>query len=149
MKKTIFHIILFIVAMMALGGCARNNGDIGYWFGLWHLDSIEIDGTIDDQYDGKYYFLFQNKVFCVRYVEEAIHDYREAFAKWEEDADGKTMTIRFLDNRYYPFFGPNIPNNYLSIETRFNVITLNSTTMVLSYTNPDTGITYTYYLTNV
>ena len=148
MKKSIFHIVLLVTALTVLGSCSHNNGDIGYWFGLWHLDSIEIDGVQDKQYDGQYYFLFQGKVFCIRYVNEKNHEYTEGFARWEESNNGKTMTVSFVDYRFPPYIGDAFPNNYLSIVTRFNVITLNSTTMVLSYTNPDNGITYTYYLTN-
>ena len=52
-----------LLAIVAMSSCTKNNGDIGYWFGLWHLDSIELNGEVDNNYNGCYYFKFQNKVF--------------------------------------------------------------------------------------
>ena len=57
MKRLISHITLAVLAIFVLGSCSKNNGDIGYWFGLWHLDSIEVNGEVDNNYDGNYYDL--------------------------------------------------------------------------------------------
>ena len=80
MRQTATHIIMALLALVALSGCSHNNGDIGLWFGLWHLDTVEIDGEPDADYDGNFYFMFQNKVFCVRWVNELQHEYIESFA---------------------------------------------------------------------
>ena len=132
--------------MVVMSGCTHNNGDIGLWFGLWHLDSIEVGGAVDDEYDGNYYFLFQSKVFCIRWVNEQGHDYIESYAQWQESEDGKTMTINFVDNRFSPNMNSSIPDNYLSTVTTLAVDTLTSTTMELHYTRDD-GIVITYHLT--
>jgi hypothetical protein len=142
MKRLVTHIIYAILTLGALSGCTKNNGDIGLWFGLWHLDAIEIDGNPDPQYDGNYYFMFQSQVFCVRYIFEQDHEQREAFAKWQESDDGKTITINFADSRYNPHLGDDIPSNYLSTITTLTVDSLTATSMVLHYTSDDATITY-------
>lgn len=135
-----------LLALVALSGCSHNNGDIGLWFGLWHLDTVEIDGEPDADYDGNFYFMFQNKVFCVRWVNELQHEYIESFAQWQESDDGKNMTISFIDNRYSPQVSDQVPDIYLNTITIMNVVSLNTTSMTLSHTN-DSGKTITYHLT--
>lgn len=147
MKRTLTHIALVLTTLLALSSCSHNNGDIGYWFGLWHLDSIEVDGVTDDAYDGNYYFMFQGSVFCIRWINEQQHEYIESFAQWSENTADGTMTINFIDDRFSPRVSEALPDPYLSTVTTMKVVTLNSTNMVLNYLNPDTGIIYTYNLT--
>ncbi len=147
MRRLATHIILAILAITALNGCTHNNGDIELWFGLWHLDSIDVDGMPDPQYDGRFYFMFQSKVFCIRWVDDQQHNYIESYAQWQESDDGRTLTINFVDNRYTPRVSLEVPDTHLSTVTTFNVITLTSTTMVLAHTASDSGVTYTYHLT--
>lgn len=146
MKRLATHIIFSIIVVMTLSGCTKNDGDIGYWFGLWHLDSIEIDGEPDQNYEGKYFFLFQGKVFCIRWVDDTTHGYGESYAQWEESDDGKFITINFVDSRFTPTMDY-LPTNYLSTVTTLTVDTLTSTTMVLHYTRDD-ATTITYRLTH-
>lgn len=147
MKQRLTHIILLTIALLALGGCTKNNGDIGHWFGLWHVDSIEIDGEPAADYDGNYYFMFQGKVFCVRYVFEQEHLMREAYARWEESDDRQHVTVSFADDNYQPFFGNDIPGNYLSTVNVLTVDTLTASTMVLHHSTPG-GSLVTYRLTH-
>ena len=147
MRQTVSHIILALLALAALNGCSRNNGDIGLWFGLWHLDTVEVDGKPDAAYDGQFYFLFQNKVFCVRHVDEVFHQNLESYAEWQESDDGKTIIINFVDNRFSPRVDDQLPDIYLSTVTTMKVVTLNTTTMTLSRTS-DSGTTITYHLTH-
>ena len=147
MKQRLTHIILLTIALLALGGCTKNNGDIGHWFGLWHVDSIEIDGEPAADYDGNYYFMFQGKVFCVRYVFEQEHLMREAYARWEESDDRQHVTVNFADDNYQPFFGNDIPGNYLSTVNVLTVDTLTASTMVLHHSTPG-GNLVTYRLTH-
>lgn len=147
MKRLATHILASIIAVLALSGCSHNNGDIGRWFGLWHVDSIEVDGVPDEAYDGNYYMLFQGEVFCIRWVDEQRHENLDSYAQWQEGDDGTTMTIDFADNRFPPQIGSQLPPTYLSVVTHFNVVMLTSTTMVLTTVYPDTGATITYRLT--
>lgn len=142
--KLKLHIILAIVALMSLGSCSHNDGDIGYWFGLWHLDSIEINGTPVPDYDGNTYFMFQGKVFCIRCVYETHHAYDESYAQWQESDDHQSATITFVDDRFAPTITPLVP---LESITTFRVVTLNHKEMVIKHTHSETGDTRTYYLT--
>lgn len=144
MKRVATHIILAVAALITFSSCTHNDGDIGYWFGLWHLDSIEVDGVPVADYDGNTYFMFQGKVFCIRNVDEANHSYVESFAQWQESDDHQTMTVTFVDDRYSPTITPFIP---LEAVTIFTVIDLNDREMVLRHTHSETGITHTYHFT--
>lgn len=137
------HIILAVAVLITLSGCTHNDGDIGHWFGLWHLDSIEINGTPDANYDGNTYFMFQGKVFCIRTVDDANHGYIESFALWQESEDHQSMTLSFVDDQFPPHITPFVP---LETVTTFTVITLNHKIMILKHTNSE-GITRTYHLT--
>lgn len=147
MKRQALYILMLLVVILAMTSCTKNDGNIGYWFGLWHLDAIELNEEPDTAYDGNYYFKFQGKVFSISWINEATHDYIEKFAQWEASDDDKSLTINFIDNRYLPTFGDTFPNNYLATVTTLNVITLNNTTMVLQHVDNDTGLTVTYHLT--
>ena len=83
-----------------MSSCTRNHGDIGIWFGTWHVESITIGGRIY-QYlvpitaEGDYFFQFQSHAFRVSLVgnrEQLV----ESFGTWEEGEDG-TLTITFPD----------------------------------------------------
>lgn len=147
MKLITTHIILAILALTALSSCTHNDGDIGPWFGLWHLDSIEIDGVPDAAYDGHIYFMFQNKVFSMRWVDDSTHSYIESFAQWQHSDDDKTLTISFIDNRYSPRLHEPAPDIYLTTTTTFSIVTLNDQTITLSQSHPVTNQTITYHLT--
>ena len=144
MKRLASYIILAIAATIGLSSCSHNDGDIGYWFGLWHLDSIEANGTPVPDYEGNTYFMFQGKVFCIRCVDEDNHDYNESFAQWQENDDHQSATITFADEHFLPTITPLIP---LETITTFNVVTLNDKVMVLKHIHSETGTTHTYYLT--
>ena len=86
--------------MLTIGACTRNHGDIGIWFGTWHVENITIGGTAVNV-EGDYFFQFQNKVFRVSQVtarEQAV----ESYGTWEENEDANTLTVTFPDaNVYY------------------------------------------------
>ncbi|MBR5119135.1 MAG: lipocalin-like domain-containing protein [Muribaculaceae bacterium] len=144
MKRLVKHIILTVTLLLSLSSCTHNNGDIGYWFGLWHLDSIEVDGTLDTDYDGDTYLMFQGKVFCIRIVDDVDHSYIESYARWQESDDHQSMTVSFVDDRFSPTISSHVP---LEPTTKFSVITLNDKEMVLRHTHSETGVTRTYHLT--
>ena len=93
MKKTI-HILLLVVIVLVLGACTRNHGDIGIWFGTWHVEGITIDGASINM-EGDYFFQFQSKVFRVSQVKAHEH-MEESFGTWEESQDGR-LTVTFPD----------------------------------------------------
>ena len=58
MKKTTLYIVL-LIAVLLTASCTRNHGDIGIWFGTWHVEQITADGTRVNV-EGDYFFQFQN-----------------------------------------------------------------------------------------
>ena len=70
MKKIISA--LFIISFFA-SSCTHLDGDIGDWFGSWHLEQMLIDGQIDETYaknqkNVQVMISFQGKVFNIAYL---------------------------------------------------------------------------------
>ena len=78
--------------MLLLGACTRNHGDIGPWFGTWHVESITAGGA-PVNIDGDYFFQFQSKVFRVSQVKAHEH-MEESFGTWEESQDGRHLQVK-------------------------------------------------------
>lgn len=94
------YMLCVMTAVLMGESCSRNNGDIGVWFGLWKVESIEVDGEPAADYDGNVFFQFQGKVFNMRKITEH-HVYTDCFGNWEEK--GETLKLTFPDDRYVPF----------------------------------------------
>ena len=93
-KGALIITTLFLLLSILLSSCTRNHGDIGPWFGTWHVESITLDGAPVEVY-GDYFFQFQSTVFRVSNVSD--HEQLvESFGVWDEGEDG-TMTISFPD----------------------------------------------------
>ena len=122
--------------LLVLGSCTRNHGDIGIWFGTWHVEQITADGT-PVNVEGDYFFQFQSKVFRVSQVyghEQII----ESFGSWNED--GNTMTIDFPDSTVFYIEMPG-----LEIHNSFTVTNLSS--KEITFTKSDTdGVVFSYHL---
>ena len=125
-----------------MGSCTRNHGDIGPWFGTWHVESITVSGGIY-QYiepvnvEGDYFFQFQSKVFRVSWVgdhEQTV----ESFGTWDED--GNTMAIDFPDSTVYYIEMPG-----LEAHNAFTVTTASSGDVTFTKTTL-AGDIYTYHL---
>ena len=110
MKKTLY--ILSVIMVLVLGSCTRNHGDIGPWFGTWHVESITAQSDTYQyielvEVEGDYFFQFQSKVFRVSKVyghEQLV----ESFGTWDEN-DGK-MTISFPDPDVFYIEMPGLEN---------------------------------------
>ena len=135
MKKTLY-IFSVIAVVLTLGSCTRNHGDIGPWFGTWHVESITAGGATVNV-EGDYFFQFQSKVFRVSQV--ADHEQLvESFGTWNE-ADGK-MVIDFPDPDVYYISVPG-----LEVHNDFTVTTTSS--REVTFTKTDTsGTTFAYHL---
>ena len=136
MKKTTFYIVL-LIAVLLTASCTRNHGDIGIWFGTWHVEQITADGT-PVNVEGDYFFQFQNKVFRVSQVyghEQLV----ESFGTWEEQ-DGGKMTVSFPDPTVYYIVMPG-----LEAHNQFTVTTTSSSEVTFTKTDVD-GTIYTYRL---
>ena len=93
MKRTV-HILLVAAMMLTLGACTRNHGDIGMWFGTWHVESITVNGSTVS-HEGDYFFQFQSHAFRVSLVGDR-EQLVESFGTWEEGENGR-LTITFPD----------------------------------------------------
>ena len=136
MKKTAIYIILLFI-LLTLGSCTRNHGDIGIWFGTWHVEQITADGTLVNV-EGDYFFQFQNKVFRVSKV-YGHEDLIESFGTLEENGD--KMTISFPDPEVFYILMPG-----LEAHNDFTVTTTSSREVTFTKTKSTTGTIYTYRL---
>ena len=132
MKKTTLY-ILSVIAVLLLGACTRNHGDIGIWFGTWHVEQITADGT-PVNVEGDYFFQFQSTVFrvCRVYGHEQLV---ESFGTWEE-GDGK-MTISFPDPEVFYISMPGLESSNTFVVTTvssrdvtFSRVTLAGSTVI-------------------
>ena len=137
MKKTVLYTIS-LIALLLMASCTRNHGDIGPWFGTWHVEQITAAGT-PVNVEGDYFFQFQSKVFRVSQVyghEQLV----ESFGTWDESEDGNKITISFPDPTVYYIVMPG-----LEVHNEFT-ITRNSS-KDLTFTKTDAaGTTFAYHL---
>ena len=122
--------------LLVLGSCTRNHGDIGIWFGTWHVEQITADGT-PVNVEGDYFFQFQSKVFRVSQVyghEQII----ESFGSWNED--GNTMTIDFPDSTVFYIEMPGLESH-----NSFTVTNLSSKEITFTMSDTD-GVVFSYHL---
>ena len=136
MKKTLF--IISILSVLVLASCTRNHGDIGIWFGTWHVEQITAGGT-PVNVEGDYFFQFQSHVFKVTQVsghEQTV----ESYGTWTEDEDAMTMTITFPDPAVYYIVMPG-----LEATNDFSVTTTSSREVTLTKSDA-TGTSYAYRL---
>ena len=129
-------ITIICAIMLMLGACTRNHGDIGIWFGTWHVEKITADGT-PVNVEGDYFFQFQNKVFRVSQVyghEQLV----ESFGTWDENGD--KMTVSFPDPSVYYILMPGLENH-----NEFTVARNSSKEISFTKTYSD-GSIYVYHL---
>ncbi len=126
------------MAVLLLSACIRNHGDIGIWFGTWHVEQITADGT-PVNVEGNYFFQFQSKVFRVSQVyghEQLV----ESFGAWNESEDGSGMVVTFPDPTVYYIEMPGLETVNLFIVTR-------TSSREVTFTKTDaTGTTFAYHL---
>ena len=138
MKKTLsYSITTTLTMLLMLASCTRNHGDIGIWFGTWHVEQITTDGN-PVNVEGDYFFQFQSKVFRVSQVyghEQLINSY----GTWDEGDDG-TMTITFPDPDVIYISMPGLESS-----NTFAVTTVSSRDVTFSRVTT-AGSTITYHL---
>lgn len=137
MNKTTLKILLIILMAMSLGSCTRNHGDIGPWFGTWHVEQITADG-VPQNVEGDYFFQFQSKVFRVSRV-YGHENLVESYGTWEENGD--KMAISFPDPDVFYIQMPG-----LETHNDFTVTTTSSRGVTFTKIESSTGTTYTYRL---
>ena len=135
MKKTTLYIVL-LIAVLLTASCTRNHGDIGIWFGTWHVEQITADGT-PRNVEGDYFFQFQSKVFRVSqvYGHEQLID---SYGTWDENGD--KMTISFPDPSTFYITMP-------GLESRNDFTVTTTSSREITFTKVDAaGTTFAYHL---
>ena len=138
MKKTLLYLAASLTTLLILCGCTRNHGDIGIWFGTWHVEQITTGGA-PVNVEGDYFFQFQNKVFRVSQVyghEQLV----ESFGIWDESDDGDVMTISFPDSSAYYIVMPG-----LEVNNEFSITRMSSHEVTLTKTDLN-GTTFAYHI---
>lgn len=139
MKTKIIGIFFALILCVMLMSCTRNDGDIGDFFGMWRVVTLEADGEAVAGYNGTLYFMFQSSVYGQKIVNEEMHWDDNVFASWRQE--GKTLIIDFSDDQYAPFAITGMINDVNYVE----IVNVSNREMELSYVNPS-GVKYSYSL---
>lgn len=93
MKQLLNRLFLLPLLLLA-AGCTQNDGDIGRWFGFWRLESITVDSTTDDAYQGNITWAFQADIIEIDIMLPG-HVRDNGYGTWSADPDGNAITINF------------------------------------------------------
>ena len=144
MKHTLHLALLSLALLLALNSCSHNNGDIGPWFGLWHLESIDVDGTEQADYEGDFFFMFQGKVFGIKHLDVKNHLMGECYATLDIAADNSSVTVNFVDDRYS--MEDNFPNVLMQNQATLAANFHDGNLLTLTYFNTSLNAHVTYQL---
>ena len=142
--KTFTYTLIALLALVGLGGCTHNEGDIGPWFGTWQVEVVADCNAYSTDYEnqlknGTHFFQFQADMIAVRYVylksNNLYHSEIVDYGTWSEE-NGK-LTISFPD--------PNVASHLLldnlaagtteNNTYRFDVITRSDKCVELKHAN--------------
>lgn len=142
MKTTLSHYIYTLIAFVALlsPACTRNNGDIGHWFGVWRMETLEINGVTDPDYTSpRLIWKFQSDIVFIGEPDDALHIYHgTAYGNWSQDGDYLLLDFdkemgNFSDTLHLPLIA------------KLKILKLTSREIELQYTDNDNN-TYYYKL---
>lgn len=105
-----------LVAACVFGGCTRNNGDIGDWFGTWQMTEVTADGVAEYGYEANVFWKFQNDVISLVRVNTGVgeHSRNQVWGTWADEDD-----YLYLDFTYSEDATPGDPNGtnqYIPLE---------------------------------
>ena len=123
-----------VVAVVMLGSCTHNNGDIGDWFGTWRVTSIEVDNQPVENYGGGLFWMFQNDLICLSYTTEGMyHNYSRCWGRWAEE--GNTLTFDFsytsTEDEYKSYYEPQKESYFIDGVNRMTMTERKSNSMTL------------------
>ncbi|MDE7407637.1 MAG: lipocalin-like domain-containing protein, partial [Muribaculaceae bacterium] len=128
---------------MSAACTSHNGGDIGPYFGQWKLESITIDGEIDDEYTGNVFWQFQENVIDILEIVD-LHGVIQHFGTWSADGTVLTLQYTYGDSHWPSGTGPYAPPASVHLPSgifSMNVISVSSGKMKLSYQSHD-GVVY-------
>ena len=97
MMKRIRYCFLLMISVIMLSGCTHPDGDIGEWFGSWHVEEIIINGELDETYaqnreENRLQVMvnFQGKIFNMAYIEGT-----EIYGSWSYAGEVLTLVASY------------------------------------------------------
>lgn len=116
--------------------CTHNNGDIGHWFGTWRLETIEINGVTDPDYQSpRLIWKFQSDIVSIGEPDEVNHEFMRVFGNWYQDGD-----ILHLD--FDKEMGDWSHELHIPLITDLKILKLTSKVIELQYTDSANNIYY-------
>lgn len=143
--KQILGIILLSLTLLLPTSCTHNNGDIGDWFGTWHVVNININDDVDPDYDGCMVWKFQNDIIEMVIVNDLLHTRTESFGTWQASESLLTLNFSHSDDKYTAgtgIYAPPSASHLPSGISTLSIIQLSSSEIVLQYTNDTDKFTY-------
>ncbi len=142
-------IAAFAVLSTLLSGCTHNNGDIGPWFGIWTLTSIEADGApIADYVPNSIFWKFQSTVINITQLLDH-HDCRDTFGTWRQAGDSQLeLNFTHSDDTLHPGTELYAPPEILHLPSdicTLHIVRFTDKHIILTYISTD-GVTYKYTL---
>ncbi|MBD5371109.1 MAG: lipocalin family protein [Bacteroides sp.] len=146
--KRFLYITALLALLTAIWGCTRHNGDIGPWFGTWHVEAITVDGHPDGEYRGTLFMKFQGDVVNMTVVNDFEHTRADHWGRWSATSDELTLDYTYGDNitpaatgRYAPPAISLLPGGV----TRLRILKLTGSRLELRYENAE-GEVIDYFL---
>lgn len=138
---------LAILFAALLAAACQNNGDIGYLFGTWRIDSMTVDGQPDPAAAAQTLISFQNDIIEVQRIFDADGTFANFFGTWAEDGD--IITINFTHHADDPddqaFNAPEWLGWTAAHPMQLSVSSRSSRTVTWTFTADD-GTVYVYNL---
>lgn len=153
----IYTVLMAVMSMLMLAGCTHNGGDIGKFFGTWHLDNISAH-RLDEEGAPAYsiesvdsvFWSFQSDVVMMQRL-LPYHEYDRRWGTWRE-ADGE-LSLDFTHSgdgippgtgMYYILEGLYLPPDGKVV---LRIREMDKLSMVLTYDDITGETRYTYYFT--
>lgn len=146
------RITILSIIFVALTACRVNNGDIGDYFGSWHLENMTIDGSVPEDFDPEATFWeFQNNIIRVLRV-EFMYSYNNSWGTWSESNGQLILDFNHYSSTDEPGTGIYASPTWIGFPSgeliRLKFISRNSHRMTLQWPDPD-GRIYTYSLRKI
>lgn len=118
---------LAVAFSLMLSSCTHNNGDIGIWFGTWHVEKITHADSDEPvaSYHGTHFMQFQSSVIRI-VATDSLHNYEQSFGTWEADEANHLLRINFPDSARFncTLKGIDYHNTFVIEEANASHITL-------------------------
>lgn len=138
------------MALLALtllaGGCTKNDGDIGEWFGMWLVERIDVNSEEMTDYTGNVVLKFQGGVMESSTL-LPYHEQVSYFANCRIEPDA--LIVGTGSNTEWPAgFAPELMLP-VGADLRLEVTAFSANRAVLRWNDAGSGNIYDYYLKKI